>query len=287
MSPSDPSMHRTSLQSGVAVTSSAAVAAGLGFAIVYSLNRTIVPSVLVLASAVGLGIVAGWVSRFTLTDHGARVRWLVALFAFCVGMGFLGWLSRGILGFNLLSGEENGTDWIGLGRFGMGALAAWLAVRAWDRRSWPRVYRERTPRLPRTRLGNVFTRLLRRREGTAATPTISSSTAAPNRRAQQREASINTGDSLRRGAPRQDQTAAPKATSQLGVKLKSRFRRSTPPPQYSIRLAAEVEHRCPYCLGLVDPKDPKGVKECKVCNTLHHADCWAVTGTCQVPHHHK
>lgn len=287
MSPSDPSIHRTSLQSGVAVTSSATVAAGLGFAVVYSVNHTILPSALVLTSAVGLGIVAGWVSRFTLTDHGARIRWLVALFALCVGMVFLGWLSRGILGFNLLSGGENGPDWIGLGRFGMGALAAWLSVKAWDRRSWSRVQRERTSRSPRTRLQNALTSLVRRGEATAVTPTISSSTAAPNRRPQQREAVINTGDPLRRGAARQDQAAASRADPKLSVKLKSKFRRRTPPPQYSIRLAEEVEHRCPYCLGLVDPKDPGGVKECKVCNTLHHADCWAVTGTCQVPHHHK
>jgi hypothetical protein len=26
------------------------------------------------------------------------------------------------------------------------------------------------------------------------------------------------------------------------------------------------------------------VKKCEVCNTLHHADCWAITGMCQVPH---
>jgi hypothetical protein len=24
--------------------------------------------------------------------------------------------------------------------------------------------------------------------------------------------------------------------------------------------------------------------ECKICHTLHHADCWAVTGACQIPH---
>jgi hypothetical protein len=25
--------------------------------------------------------------------------------------------------------------------------------------------------------------------------------------------------------------------------------------------------------------------ECQICHTLHHADCWAITGTCQVPHY--
>jgi ribosomal protein L37AE/L43A len=44
------------------------------------------------------------------------------------------------------------------------------------------------------------------------------------------------------------------------------------------------EHRCPYCLDPVSRNDPRGVKECDVCHTLHHADCWAITGVCQVPH---
>jgi hypothetical protein len=26
------------------------------------------------------------------------------------------------------------------------------------------------------------------------------------------------------------------------------------------------------------------VVECEICHTLHHADCWAITGACQVPH---
>jgi hypothetical protein len=28
------------------------------------------------------------------------------------------------------------------------------------------------------------------------------------------------------------------------------------------------------------------VKVCPICHTHHHADCWEVTGTCQVPHMH-
>lgn len=54
-----------------------------------------------------------------------------------------------------------------------------------------------------------------------------------------------------------------------------------------VHLVGEEEHRCPYCLDLVEPDDPRGVKICPVCHTYHHADCWAVTGVCQVPHHHE
>ncbi len=45
-----------------------------------------------------------------------------------------------------------------------------------------------------------------------------------------------------------------------------------------------VEDRCPYCFDIVKKQDPRGVKKCQVCGAPHHADCWAITGKCQVPH---
>jgi len=56
--------------------------------------------------------------------------------------------------------------------------------------------------------------------------------------------------------------------------------RSKPDMQFS----AFEEHRCPYCLDEVKRNDPRGVKECDICHSLHHADCWEITGSCQVPH---
>jgi uncharacterized Zn-finger protein len=55
-------------------------------------------------------------------------------------------------------------------------------------------------------------------------------------------------------------------------------------PKPKLLLSDQEEHRCPYCLELIDPNDRRGVVECKICHTLHHADCWAITGACQVPH---
>lgn len=60
---------------------------------------------------------------------------------------------------------------------------------------------------------------------------------------------------------------------------KSRSRRRP-----NIQLAVVEEHRCPYCLDPINRNDARGVQECDVCHTLHHADCWAITGFCQVPH---
>lgn len=50
------------------------------------------------------------------------------------------------------------------------------------------------------------------------------------------------------------------------------------------RVIARVEDRCPYCFDVIKPNDPRGVHICEICHTPHHADCWAVTGKCQVPH---
>lgn len=52
----------------------------------------------------------------------------------------------------------------------------------------------------------------------------------------------------------------------------------------SVQVSMYEEHRCPFCLEVVKHNDPRGVKKCAVCNTLHHADCWDVAGSCQVPH---
>lgn len=50
------------------------------------------------------------------------------------------------------------------------------------------------------------------------------------------------------------------------------------------RVTGIVEDRCPYCSDIVKRNDPRGIKVCEVCGAPHHADCWAITGKCQVPH---
>jgi hypothetical protein len=72
----------------------------------------------------------------------------------------------------------------------------------------------------------------------------------------------------------------PKAVSDQRARSKRKRSRG----QAHIQFAVVEEHRCPYCLDAVTRNDSRGVKECEVCHTLHHADCWAITGVCQVPH---
>ena len=91
--------------------------------------------------------------------------------------------------------------------------------------------------------------------------------------------------------PQVIQKAAKVRTSNNGHKVSDRNKRSVLRflglKQPNVQLAKEVEHKCPYCLEIVEKNDPRGIKVCPICHTYHHADCWEVTGTCQVPHKHE
>jgi hypothetical protein len=56
------------------------------------------------------------------------------------------------------------------------------------------------------------------------------------------------------------------------------------PGTNGVSLGANIVDVCPYCLEEVKPNDPRGVVVCEICGTPHHADCWAITGKCEVPH---
>jgi hypothetical protein len=51
-----------------------------------------------------------------------------------------------------------------------------------------------------------------------------------------------------------------------------------------VHLGRSVTTVCPFCLEEVLPKDPRGRVVCDICGTPHHADCWAISGKCEVPH---
>lgn len=213
---------RVPLYRGIALVGFAALPAASLFSIL-EVRSLYVPSLVhVIASTVGLGLIMGLVSRLVLPRRGSALRWLVALFGLSLSMIFLGWLSRGSQGLNLIGRGTTDPNWVGLIRYICGAAVSWLAIRAWagETSSMPRFG---PSNLGRARLGGQQATVVRRR-------------------------------GLRRKRTR-------------------------------LRIAAQVEHRCPYCLEIVEPRDPRGAVECSTCHAFHHADCWAVTGTCQVPHH--
>ncbi|HSB91141.1 MAG TPA: RING finger protein [Anaerolineales bacterium] len=239
----------------------ALVAVGAGFAAVYSVDRSTLPLALVMATPIGLGLAAGAVTRWSMRDRPMLVRWTVAVAAVTVGLLTVGLLTGGAAGILPWSGG-GGVQWIEVAELvAAGAMAALVLV-AW------------------------------RRPAPIGTP------AAPSRphvepRPSPVAVSPDLPDGLRPSPPlgswwtrtwgalrgRFQPEPGPRLVGVASVRPSRKRRKRS-----DIRLTGAEEDRCPYCLTPVIDGDPRGVVICPVCHTPHHADCWAVTGACQVPH---
>lgn len=251
-----------------------------------------------------LGLLAGFGARVVLRNQEGFVRYSIGILVAVIGMFMIGALTKYVFGVGPILFEEEfaeqlhqvdfSGDWIsqigslGIGSrvlFDFGALdwadAAHLTVsliitifslQAWQRRTYTYtsapVFQEPVeiapvpvPQAPRARRSRRI---------------------SPNGRAR-----VSSGNSSARltssPQPRSRSTAKPRVKKfkepVMRTKKKGLFQRKP-----TIQFAMVEEHRCPYCLDPVTRNDPRGVKECDVCHTLHHADCWAITGVCQVPH---
>jgi len=252
--------RRARLPRWLGIVFPALVAVAAGFAAVFSLDRSTVPVAVVLATPVGLGLAAGAVARWSMPGRSTAVRWLVAMAAITVGLLTVGLLTGGAAG--VLPGASVGAaQWAEIGELAAGGIMAGLALTAW-RRPTPAFELEAAPVLPIAPTPAP--------EAVRAAPPIPRVTAGP---AQQLR---RAWDGMRRRLrpeprPRLVTAAAPRPSRRRGGRS-------------DIRLTGAEEHRCPYCLSPVTTADPRGVVICPVCHTPHHADCWAITGACQVPH---
>jgi ribosomal protein L37AE/L43A len=250
---------------GLVFLSTLVVAAS--FALIYKVNATILPLALTVTSAAGLGLASGFAARWILRSHTGLLRGLVALTALIFGLSLLGLITLGVTGISLLDRTRIDPDWDGLGQLALGAVAAWLALRSW-RTTTPAqsLSREPEPLSQRPVQQAPATRVRRRREQAPVAP--------------RRRLHLPALLQLHRPAfPRLHLPTMPRPGFRLTLSLGRR--------QSQVRLERDEEHRCPYCLEPVSRSDPRGFVVCKICHTYHHADCWAVTGMCQVPHHHE
>ncbi|HET7009974.1 MAG TPA: RING finger protein [Anaerolineales bacterium] len=234
--------------------------AGLIFAGVYGVDRSSLPLAVALAATFGLGLASGLVVRLSMPDRPMGLRWLVALAGSLIGLLTVGLLTGGAIGIQPRREAGETTQWADLAQLVAAGGTSWLALVAWRRKETSlesEGLRARTA---------VQVPVPASNGGTAGTPPTWSGLASAWQRLQ---------SAWRR--PRVPPVVASEPTS-----TRRRRRRGT-----DIRLTGAVEHRCPYCLEAVARADPRGVVVCPVCHTPHHADCWAVTGTCQVPHAYR
>jgi hypothetical protein len=288
-------------------------------------NRAILPAVLKWISLAAVGVFAGLVSRLLLGDRTFLLRFLAALLALLSCLLMLGLLYPGDVGARLPDQHQSGLNLAWLGQFALGGLLAFVTLQAWKVRVKPAARKKRAAsdrkrgassglRKPRTKSSTKHSgaapasRTASNSRATPANPTAPSGTsparsqpAAPPHPAipslaerldwERRWSGLNRKlhDWWEHGLP-EPAGASPHPSRRPLVRLPHKRRPvAVPPspPDSPVRLVGEEEHRCPYCLELVQKNDPRGITTCPICHTQHHADCWALTGVCQVPHYHE
>lgn len=220
-------------------------------------------------AVVVLAIVAGFGTRWVLNRRNGFIQFTVAMATYIVGLYLLGLISEWKYGIGPLEIWSNQTDMEGLFQIGIGLIIFILISLAWRHRSPVTPHPVPAPPVP-----------------------VEAKSARQPRPSPRRAAKrVSILDFLKprkkpvkvftTGRKRPKKAVKPITETDLPARPKRRnlFRGKT-----KVQLAIVEEHRCPFCLEPVSRVDTRGVVECDVCHTLHHKDCWEVTGVCQVPH---
>lgn len=217
------------------------------FSVAGVLNDTVAPWIFTIASALGQGIVLGVTARLLLRGFSFPMRWIAALTATFFSLVVMGWLTRGLIGADpSFPIQHQHPDWGGLLQMLLGGVISTFALIA---------FRKRAPApVTETAVGAV----------TVPAP-------QPD---EMKAKKIKTGP-----LPKESRPMRERIRSALRF-----FRRNN--REAEIRLVGKEEHKCPYCLQKIEPRDPRGVVVCPICHTRHHKECWDITGMCQVPHYH-
>lgn len=264
----------------------------LGLALWFRLARNLPLLLPTFFADACIGLVAGYGSRIVYRNWNVAAQYVTAILAMLIGMILIGSLTKSVLGIGPLRfGRDASTQIRGLSfdstlstqlrdlnldpltmfdfskmeasdaaHLAVSLLLTLLSLQAWRQSS--RQVIEVEPRNIGVSISPVESR-----EPRVHQPVTWFRSPAPSAPPRPR---IRTKNRSRTEVRKAAKASSPR---------KSRSRRRP-----NIQLAVVEEHRCPYCLDPVNRNDARGVQECDVCHTLHHADCWAITGFCQVPH---
>jgi hypothetical protein len=281
------------------------VNAVLGIVLWFQISRELPMLLSAVFADLTVGLVAGFGTKFVYRRSNLVAQYLMAVFSAVIGMVLLGSLTRHTLGIGPFRLEEEVRSQIGqlsldstlaaqlrtlqidplmvIDFSGMQAsdaahlagsvLLALMSVMAW-RRSGGQVI-EVEP------LGHSQIEVEPHGTGVSLAPERSNGSGA---RVQQPVTWFRSPTPSAAPRPRVRSRNRIRSGAKSAAKPAKSVRRSRSRRGSQIQLAVIEEHRCPYCLDPVSRNDARGVKECEVCHTLHHADCWAITGFCQVPH---
>lgn len=245
---------------------------GLVLFMLFLLNRVVPAIGLKYAVVAATGLSAGFSTRRLLVGRNLAIKGLSILGALIVALGLLNYFSRGFVGLDLFRVYPSSPAWDGWLSLAFSAGAAWLALRGWGGVNREILVEPRVAAPPPAPF-------------VAPRPAARVRTSSRRPRARVRS---NSDPFTATFASFRAQLSAlfppPGRTTSSARRRKLAARPAPKPRRRAVQLSAREEHVCPYCLEQVVKNDPRGVKICKVCKTWHHADCWAITGVCQVPH---
>ena len=227
-----------------------------------------------IMAGIVIALVAGLGAQLIMSQRDGLFRFVAALAADVAGIYLLGFISDGKYGISKLGLLPHSMDYDGLNLIGIGFVII-LLISLLFRRTKVIVIPE-----PMHNLASLdeadnssFVQL---------EPDNSISVSNPVRQRISWPRFLNTGsldpDSSNGHRARVGRIRPAKAAPVIASRRRNRYKKAR------VQLALVEEHRCPYCLENVTRTDPRGVVECAICHTLHHKDCWDITGTCQVPH---
>jgi len=241
-----------------------------------------------------VGLLAGFSSRRFLTAQTQILKLLTAWISAALSLAILYILSGGFLGINLFFGLNKTPDWQGLIQLALAAVGALLVITAF--RTSPTVEYTPTP----APVSRPKKSTLKPKPALIQWPlklnfsTVKKTNQKSTRSAADKKAapSLAIQKTPKKGSSLQKVTGAaapiPKIKKPTRAKKKTvKKKRVNKKAAKEIKFMGDIEHRCPYCLEIVQPHDPRGVKICPICKTHHHKDCWGITGACQIPHSQK
>ena len=231
---------------------------------------------------IGIGLIAGFSARRFLRSNTLILIHLVALGSIALSLAILFLISGGFLGVNLYY-QVGGPDWGSLIQFLTASINAALVINAFRT---PPVVKDIPVSAPARRVASPSPQ-----PGPAISLPSTTLRASRTRfqlqlpkliRPAGKKAQKNTVKTTPPAKLSLAPVLKPEVKKPTRVKKKKTRKRSIKTEE--IKFVGEMEHTCPYCLDPVEPNDPRGVKICPICKTHHHADCWGITGACQIPH---
>jgi hypothetical protein len=237
-------------------------------------------------AVLSVAVAAGFGSRFIIRNQPGFVRFVAAMAAYVVGLHVLGLASAWKYGMGPVEFWSKEMDWDGIVQFAIGVFLLMMIFRAWkrtqplvsestagSRRSADSLFVRRKYKSPPTNVNSI--------SRTIEPPKVSAPRFSWPKIGVSNRKKIITPRSVARSNARNDRVHDAPLVVNKPIRSKRRgVFRSKP----HVKLALVEEHRCPYCLDIVNRTDKRGTVECEVCHTLHHKDCWEITGMCQVPH---